>query len=350
MPVNAVFSAGIFQQMDNYLFEHGETTLRVNGLPGSVVFNLFNAPGSFEDNIIKRQLANHHFANAFELLNAFYRNVNLQEIDTAAIDPDTAYYYIEVDLRSLPLPAEKTLLKSIPHSFFITLCNINDDTNNDFRIAHNNTAMIDYVRGFAGAAYLNETDVRTELQQLAIESLEKALLAFCASNHIAIPGYSTAQLQKHLTATATPADYKEWLKIIHPALKKTVAEKTAAAIMEMKNQEGEQDFSFELYSMLGNDAGGEHLFWHSDWKFSPEDAVHFISLMLDKQFHFSHPPDAYSSNLFPYLQKALAKENKVLLSFDTQGDIYLFFLINKKDSKKFIELSDKIGIALEILD
>jgi hypothetical protein len=84
--------------------------------------------------------------------------------------------------------------------------------------------------------------------------------------------------------------------------------------------------------------------WHSDWKFESNEVEYYISQMIGYDFTFEYPEEIYSHNLFPYLQIELSKLDFELMSFDTQSDSYLFFLANKKDVNRILELSQIIDV------
>ncbi|RZJ55013.1 MAG: hypothetical protein EOO44_02920, partial [Flavobacterium sp.] len=86
--------------------------------------------------------------------------------------------------------------------------------------------------------------------------------------------------------------------------------------------------------------------WNSDWKFDPEDAEYFISEMIGQDLNFNYPEETYSHDLFPYIQSALEKHNLELLSYETYGDSYLFFVANKEDVGRILQLSELTKIEV----
>jgi hypothetical protein len=90
--------------------------------------------------------------------------------------------------------------------------------------------------------------------------------------------------------------------------------------------------------------------WHSDWKFDPEEAQLQISDLLDQDIDFEFPEDTYSHLLFPYIQEKLAPLGYRLMSFSTDGDYYLFFLIKLKYYERLMELNEKIPLELNDLE
>ena len=89
--------------------------------------------------------------------------------------------------------------------------------------------------------------------------------------------------------------------------------------------------------------------WNSDWKFDPEDAEYFISEMIGEDLNFEYPEETYSHDLFPYIQSALEKRNLELMTYDTHGDNYLFFVANKNDVNRILELSELTKIEINQL-
>lgn len=80
--------------------------------------------------------------------------------------------------------------------------------------------------------------------------------------------------------------------------------------------------------------------WNSDWKFDPEDAEYFISELIGEDFKFDYPEETYSHDLFPYIQSELEKLNLELMTYETYGDNYLFFVANKDEVERILELSE----------
>ena len=89
--------------------------------------------------------------------------------------------------------------------------------------------------------------------------------------------------------------------------------------------------------------------WNSDWKFDPEDAEYFISEMIGQDLNFAYPEETYSHNLFPYIQSALEKLDLELMTYDTHGDNYLFFVANKSDVGRILALSELTKIEVNQL-
>jgi hypothetical protein len=89
--------------------------------------------------------------------------------------------------------------------------------------------------------------------------------------------------------------------------------------------------------------------WNSDWKFDPEDAEYFLSEMIGEDFNFEYPEETYSHDLFPYIQTALEKLGFELMSYNTNGDNYLFFIADKSDVNRILELSELTKIEVDKL-
>jgi hypothetical protein len=90
--------------------------------------------------------------------------------------------------------------------------------------------------------------------------------------------------------------------------------------------------------------------YYSDWKFDPEDIAFGISEMLGEKFTFKYPKETNSQNLFPFIQKELAKSNLEMMTFDTHGDSYEFILVEKNKVEKIILLAQKLSVEVQKLD
>lgn len=71
--------------------------------------------------------------------------------------------------------------------------------------------------------------------------------------------------------------------------------------------------------------------------------------MIGEDFNFEYPEETYSHDLFPYIQSALEKRGFELMSYDTKGDNYLFFVANKNDVDRILELSELTKIEIDKL-
>jgi hypothetical protein len=101
------------------------------------------------------------------------------------------------------------------------------------------------------------------------------------------------------------------------------------------------------YYLVENEVCIQDSTYYSDWKFDPEDIEVGITNMLETEFTFYYPPETYSHELFPYIQTELEKQNLSLMNLDTFGDSYLFFIANKNEVERILELSQIIGIKIE---
>jgi hypothetical protein len=71
--------------------------------------------------------------------------------------------------------------------------------------------------------------------------------------------------------------------------------------------------------------------------------------MIGEDLNFEYPEETYSHDLFPYIQSALEKRGLELMSYDTHGDHYLFFVASKSDVARILELSELTKIEVEQL-
>ncbi|GAA6764428.1 hypothetical protein AAFH68_03580 [Flavobacterium sp. CGRL1] len=71
--------------------------------------------------------------------------------------------------------------------------------------------------------------------------------------------------------------------------------------------------------------------------------------MIGEDLNFEYPEETYSHDLFPYIQSALEKRGLELMSYNTNGDNYLFFVANKEDVGRILELSEITKIEIDQL-
>lgn len=71
--------------------------------------------------------------------------------------------------------------------------------------------------------------------------------------------------------------------------------------------------------------------------------------MIGEDLNFAYPEETYSHDLFPYIQSALEKRGLELMTYDTLGDNYLFFVVNKKEVNRILELSQLTNIPIDKL-
>jgi hypothetical protein len=170
------------------------------------------------------------------------------------------------------------------------------------------------------------------------------LIGVCQHLKIKLP--ETISATNLLPEEVTQNHFEELLSLVtRNRINEKIIKKQAKKMFGKYKKPSEDDDFFENnYEFLENVNC-----WNSDWKFDPEDAAYFISEIIEQDFTFEYPEETYSHDLFPYIQKELAKSELELMSFDTQGDNYLFFVANKKDVSRILELAQIIDVKIDKL-
>jgi hypothetical protein len=197
--------------------------------------------------------------------------------------------------------------------------------------------------------YLDFNNPKNETQEIGIKDFKIVLQGICQYMNIEIPqSVELPSLENLLEAEkVTVQTFEEFIKLVSrgKAEEKLINKQSKKLFKdfqkESKDYHAKVEGHFEFFESI--DA------WNSDWKFDPEDAEYFISEMIGHDLNFAYPEKTYSHELFPYIQSALEKLNLELMSYNTNGDNYLFFLANKEDVSRILELSDLTKIEVDQL-
>lgn len=207
-----------------------------------------------------------------------------------------------------------------------------------------NRYFTNFTRSLLETEYFDFNVEKTGVEAVALQDLQKVIIGLCQHLDISVP--ASLSSQNFSIEKPTVSHIEEFFKLIT---------RNSISSQELKNisndlfsqlQEQNDDYDFIEDSL----EFCENLnFWNSDWKFDPEDAAYFISEILDQDFNFEYPENIYSDDLFPYLQIELAKQDLELMTFETNSDSYLFFVANKNEVDRILELSQIIDIGVEKL-
>ena len=214
---------------------------------------------------------------------------------------------------------------------------------NGFRILYSsNRYFSNFTKDLLETKYFTLESDKEGIEAIAWQDVQKVVIAACQQLNITLP--EALSTKDFSLEEVTVAHVEEFLQLI---TRNTISElevKLQAENIFSNPQDDESDFIEDNYEFLENVKC-----WNSDWKFDPEDAEYFISEILNQEFTFEYPEDTYSHDLFPYLQAELAKQELELMTFDTHGDSYLFFVANKNEVSRLVELGKMIAIPIEKL-
>ncbi|MBE8727812.1 DUF6630 family protein [Flavobacterium hungaricum] len=346
----SIISFDVIDPIYSYLYnEQGSFEFKVKGIQENVTVNLFYFPGSFDHDEGHAEIKKAGFKNSYEVLNELYKKINIGPVPEENIQEGLEYDFIHIQFYSAPSAEVKKYFKRVLNNFIIFFCATNSLETNDFRILYSSTHFTDYTKGLLDTEYLDFTNPKNETQEIGIKDFKLVLQGICQYLNIEIPTTVALPSAENLIEeeTITEATFEEFIQLVSRG---NIEEK------ELKKQSKKlfKDFKKETKEYYDKVEGHFAFFetidaWNSDWKFDPEDAEYFISEMIGEDLNFEYPEETYSHDLFPYIQSALEKHDLELMTYDTYGDNYLFFVANKDDVGRILELSQLTKIEINQL-
>lgn len=346
----SIISFDVIDPIYSYLYnQNGSLEFKVKGIQDNVNVNLFYFPGSFDHEEGQAEIKKAGFNNSYEVLNELYKKINIGPISKENIDDKLEYDFIHIQFYSAPSAEAKKYFKRVLNNFVIFFCATNSLETNDFRILYSGTHFADYTKGLLDTDFLDFNNPKNETQTLAVKDFKIVLQGICQYLNIEIPETVELPYSENLIKNeeVTIKTFEEFVKLVSRGkIEEKELNKEAKKLFKNFNKTDEEyyDIIEDHFAFFENiDA------WNSDWKFDPEDAEYFLSEMIGEDLNFEYPEETYSHDLFPYIQSALAKQNLELMSFDTKGDNYLFFVANKEDVARILELSELTKIEVDQL-
>lgn len=347
----SIVSFDVMDAVYTYLYnEQNKFEFKMKGIHERVSVNLYSFPGSFDYEEAQNEIKKAGFKNAYEVLNELYAKLNIGPISEAQMEDGLEFDYIHIQFYTEPTPEMKKYLKHVLHNCIIFFCCTNSLETNDIRILYNHNYFLDYTKAILDTEYIDVNAPKNEIQTIGFKAFERVLQGICQYLKIEIPESIELPSPENLLADdveVTQETFEEFIKLVSRG---NVEEK------ELKKQSKKlfKDFKKETKDYYDKVEGHFDLFeiidaWNSDWKFDPEDAEYFISEMIGEDLNFEYPEETYSHDLFPYIQTALEKRNLELMTYDTHGDNYLFFVANKNEVSRIVELSELTKIEVNQL-
>ncbi|KRB57343.1 hypothetical protein [Flavobacterium sp. Root186] len=329
--------------------EQSSLELKVKGIKEDVSVNLFYFPGSLDHEEGRAEIKKAGFNNSYEVLNELYKKMDIGVLSQDVIDQGLEYDFIHIQFYSEPTSDEKKFFKRSIKNFIIFFCCTNSLETNDFKILYSGTHFFDYTKGLLDSELLDFNNPKNESQEIAIKDFKLVLQGICQYLNIEIPESVTLPSSENLVEKeeVTIEIFEAFVKLVsrgnieQKELKKEAKKLFAAFKNEKKDYYEKVEGHFSFFKNINA--------WNSDWKFDPEDAECFISEMIGEDLNFEYPEKTYSHELFPYIQTALEKRGFELMSYNTNGDNYLFFVANKDDVSRILELSELIKIEIDQL-
>lgn len=332
---------------------NGENRLEIKlkGIYDTVSVNLYSFPNSFNNEDAQNEIKKAGFKNAYEVLNELYLKLNIGAISEEDIQAELEYDYIHIQFYTEPpTPEMKKHLKHVLHNFVIFFCCTNSLETNDFRILYNNSYFLDYTRGLLDTEYIDINDPKNDVQKIGFKEFGRVLQGICQYMGIELPEGIELPSEDNLLQEEieiTQETFEEFITLVSRGnVEEKLLQKQAKKLLKNFKKESKEyhkivESHWSFFESIDC--------WNSDWKFDPEDAEYFISEMIGEDLNFEYPEETYSHDLFPYIQSALEKRNLELMTYDTHGDNYLFFVANKNDVNRILELSELTKIEINQL-
>ena len=346
----SIISFDVIDSIYAYLYhESNNIDFKVKGIRDTVLVNLYAFPTSFDHDEGKAEIEKAGFKNAYEVLNELYKKIDIGAVSEEIMQKELEFDFIHIQFYSDPSPEVKKYFNKVLNNFIIFFCCTNSLETNDFKILYSSGHFLDYTKGLLDTQSLDINNPKNETQEIGIKDFKIVLQGICQYLDIEIPESVELPSAENLIETeeVTIETFEEFAKLVSRG---NIEEK----LLKKQSKKLFKDFQKETKEYHAKVEGHWSFFesidcWNSDWKFDPEDAEYFISEMIGHDLNFDHPEETYSHNLFPYIQSALEKLDLELMTYDTQGDNYLFFVANKDDVSRILELSELTKIEVNQL-
>lgn len=340
--IDAIYSE-LYNGNNNFEF-------KMKGIYDTISVSLYSFPSSFDHEEGRAEIKKSGFKNAYEVLNEVYKKINIGPVSEDQMLQELEYDYIHIQFYTDPTPEAKKYLKHILHNFIIFFCCTNSLETNDFKMVYNNSYFLDYTKGILETESIDFKEPKNDIQKLGFNQLERVLQGISEHLQIKLPESIELPSQENVLAKDVEVTQEMFEEFINLVSRGSIDEK----LVQKQSKKLLKNFKkghTEYHEIVqGHWAFFEIIdAWNSDWKFDPEDAEAFISEMIGEDLNFDYPEETYSHDLFPYIQSALEKRDLALMSYDTHGDNYLFFVANKKDVARILELSELTKIEVDSL-
>lgn len=346
----SIISFDVIDPIYAYLYnEQASLELKVKGIKENVTVNLFYFPGSLDHEEGREEIKKAGFNNAYEVLNELYKKMDIGVLSQEIIEQGLEYDFIHFQFYSEPTSDEKKFFRRSIKNFIVFFCCTNSLETNDFKILYSGTHFFDYTKSLLESEFLDFNNPKNESQAIGVKDFKLVLQGISQYLNIEIPEMVELPSQENLVEAAEVKleTFEEFVNLVSRGNIDEKELKKQSKKLFKNSQKGTNEYhavvSGHFYFFESIDA------WNSDWKFDPEDAEYFISEMIGEDLNFEYPEETYSHDLFPYIQSALEKRGFELMSYNTNGDNYLFFAANKQDVGRILELSEITKIEIDQL-
>ncbi|MDX6182263.1 hypothetical protein SGQ44_08660 [Flavobacterium sp. Fl-77] len=344
----SIVSFDVLNSIYTYLYEEvNQFEFKMKGIHDTVAVNLYSFPTAFDYEEARNEMEKSGFKNAYEVLNELYKKINIGPLSADQIEQGLEYDYIHIQFYSAPTPEMKQYVKHVLHNFIIFFCCTNSLETNDFRVLYSNSYFLNYTRALLETEPITVNEPKNDIQKIGFKELERVLQGMSQYLEIELPEGIVLSSQENLLPEiieVTQETFQEFIRLVSRGnIEEKLLKKLSKKLLKNSTKEYYEmvEGHFDFFESIDC--------WNSDWKFDPEDAEYFISEMIGKALNFEYPEETYSHDLFPYIQSALGKYDLELMTYDTHGDNYLFFVANKKDVNRILELSELTKIEVNQL-
>ena len=337
----SIISFDVIDSIYSHLYhESNSLEFKVKGLHENVTVNLYSVPSSLDHEEGRAEIKKAGFNNAYEVLNELYKKLNIGGLSEEAMQDDLQYDFIHIQFYSEPTVEEKKFFKRSIKNFVIFFCCTNSLEVNDFRMLYSGKHFFDYTRGLLESEVIDVNNPNNESETIGIRDFKVVLQGICQYLNIEIPETIELPSSENLVEReeATIQSFEEFINLVSRENIEEEELKKQSEILFKNYLKGSEEYHaiveghFDFFENINA--------WNSDWKFDPEDAEYFISELIGEDFKFDYPEETYSHDLFPYIQSELEKLNLELMTYETYGDNYLFFVANKDEVERILELSE----------
>nr|WP_294783290.1 hypothetical protein [uncultured Flavobacterium sp.] len=346
----SLLSFDIIDPIYSYLYnEQSSLEFKMKGIQEEVSVNLFYFPGSLDHEEGIAEIKKAGFNTSYEVLNELYKKLNIGVISEEAMQEGLEYDFIHIQFYSEPTAEEKKFFRRSIKNFVIFFCCTNSLEINDFRMLYSGRHFFDYTKGLLESEVIDINNPKNESEAVGIKDLKLVVQGICQRLNIEIPESIELPSSENLVEfeKVTTKTFEEFITLVSRGnVEEKELKKQSKKLLKNFKKPAEDyhdviEGHYECFEII--DA------WNSDWKFDPEDAEYFISEMIGEDLNFEYPEETYSHDLFPYIHSALAKRGLELMSYNTNGDNYLFFVANKEDVSRILELSKLTKIEVDQL-
>ncbi|WP_125722388.1 DUF6630 family protein [Flavobacterium ustbae] len=346
----SIISFDIIEPIYSYLYkEQSSIEFKMKGIQEDVLVNLYYFPGSLDHEEGNAEIKKAGFNNAYEVLNELYKKMNIGVLTDEMMQEGLEYDFIHIQFYSEPTPEEKKFFKRSIKNFVIFFCCTNSLEINDFKMLYSGRHFFDYTKGLLESEVIDVNNPKNESEAIGVRDFKLVLQGICQYLNIEIPKTVELPSNEDLLGNeeATEETFQEFIKLVSRGnIEDKELKKEAQKLFKNYQKQAEEYHD----TVEGHFAFFESInAWNSDWKFDPEDAEYFISELIGQDFTFDYPEETYSHDLFPYIQSELEKSNLELLTYETFGDNYLFFVANKDEVERILELSELTKIEINQL-